>query len=188
MNDAPTGDGGRRGFLPVKKLIRSTRGATAIEYAILLALVVVSGLAGYLVFATRTNQGFRSAARLLGPEMRSRQTSSPVNSAKGTSSRPGALHSDWTSTSPGRTENPMVGRLRIVAWVATLVASAMLLWRIRQGSGKADPVEGRPTVAPLPPGAFEHLLEKRQQIRRLLTRHFENSPGFNTQVRHLMSD
>jgi CBS domain-containing protein len=77
-----------------------------------------------------------------------------------------------------------------LAWIA-VIALGLLSWRTwRQRRRAVDRTADQNPLpdVPLSPGAFRQLVQKRQQIRRLLARALDMSPGCEPRVHHLMSN
>ncbi len=165
---------------------RATEGTAVIEYALFLALLVTSVLLTYLVLADDVDRGFLATARLLNFEGEPHRHSLARDGVYGYPPNGEATGLDGAAGFPDWTARATVAMLGMVAWIATLALAGMLAWRIRRGS-RRPAQSGEPVLVPLPLGAQQRLVEKRQQIRRLLSRDFENSTDFKTQVRHLMS-
>jgi len=172
----------------VKEFGGSSSGGALLEYALSLALLVGSGLAAYAAVAAGADRVFKATALVMGSEAGSVQTSSTAGTANRSSGVVGTP-SDGLARIQALIARVAVAIVGIVVWVATM-AGGFFLWRVlrrRLRLGRAMPSSGQPVLAPLSPGAQDQLFEKRQQIRRLISRNLDGSPGFETQVGHLMS-
>lgn len=165
---------------------RAADGAALVEYVLFLALLVTSILLTVLVLADDVDQGFVATARLLNFEGEPHRHALARDGVYGYPPNGEATLLDGAAGFPDWTARATVAMLGMVAWIATLALAGMLAWRIHRGS-RQPAQSGEPVLVPLPQGAQQRLVEKRQQIRRLLSRDFENSTDFKTQVRHLMS-
>ena len=166
----------------------SRSGGTMLEYALLLGLLVGSGLAVYHGLATRVHGPLEAMARAFTSD------GQPGHALDGATRDLLAEAGDWRTRSDSPTGKflPTMQDSLIPLWLFLWVATALgllALWRCirRFFLGLTKKSDEPSAKAPLPPGAEEHLVEKRQQIRRLLLHHFDNAMGFETQVQHLMS-
>lgn len=176
----------RRGW---QQLVASTRASALPEYAVIVALVVVSGAIAYAVAGSSIDRTFVLAARFVEPAADTQPTS---RAARDTDGRP----------SPAQ-DNAPAGAVDAQQWLGTLLAVGLgfMVWIAlvaigivvrrelrRRWLDRLSRIGGNePLVMPLAPSAFERLAEKRQQIGRILSRDIEDSSEVHTQVRHLMS-
>ncbi|MBN2476984.1 MAG: CBS domain-containing protein [Pirellulales bacterium] len=172
----------------VRALGCSTSGAAMAEYTVLLALLVAGGVAAYVVVATGADRVFRVTSLLVGSDSDPSQTLPADGTSRSSSAGAEGTPSQGLPGTHASIAQVAAALLGILVWIGA-AAGGFLLWRIlRRLYRRRAAASGRqPALAALPPGAQDQLIEKRQQIRRLISHNLDGSLGFEPQVRHLMS-
>jgi CBS domain-containing protein len=170
----------------VRPFAHDTRGHVLVEYALLLAIVVAGGTVAYLVAGAGANEAFEVAGQFLGPSDGSqprrfgepaRESNSPVIDPASANGSP---------STPVETGRISLGTVAIVAWVA-VVAVGLLVRRLLWPKARPQDVSDETVAAAATPDMLARLLDKRQQIRRLLSRGLEDAAAQEVEVQHLMS-
>ncbi len=168
----------------VGRLVHGNRGAAAVEYASILALIVATGAGAYLLVGTTAGGFFERTALLIGwsagPEARLAEgPSTPADSRHKGSPKLPTVEGDWAKFSTSW----------LLAWAA-MAAAALAAWqsaRLLARSVRARSSRRHHASTPPSRDLLEYQLAKRQQIRRLLMRSLGGTSPFEAQVRQLMS-
>ncbi|MCU0959948.1 MAG: CBS domain-containing protein [Pirellulaceae bacterium] len=170
-----------------RNLATSPRGSAIPEYALLVGILVASVGLACLTAVSSVDRTFSVAAQFsgaAGEEAPSATTNVGNNTARGRAEllNPIVLQQQRIAT-------VLAAGLGIVVFGITLASGVGVLRLIRTRPPRPDsPQGGIPTTAPAPqPSMHEQLMEKRQQIRHILSHDLEHAAGFDTQVQHLMS-
>ena len=159
------------------------------EYALLLAFIAVNGLAAHYVLHAGGGHVYGLAAEFLGTPVSSKSPSDLESIPTGASLVP----VEASSTEVASRNNPDASSANGLTWLflSTMIAMAgIALWRLlRLGrrAGRVRAASAATVTATSAVGLSEQLAAKRQQIRRILSRDFENSKTTDVQVRQLMS-
>jgi CBS domain-containing protein len=189
MNRTHTKQVARTFLDPIRTFGESTCASTLPEYTLVLAILVAGACLAYIAAGSNADSVLRIAARLMdgssegtssGPETREVLKSPSVPSGRAT------VHlfsnSSWAS-------QHVATLLGIGAWIATMAVGLVVL-RIVRGRQESARVLQTGVVSDmpvLPTTSYDRLVEKRQQICRIVTRDAESSGRMRTLVCHLMS-
>jgi CBS-domain-containing membrane protein len=158
------------------------------EYALVLAILVAGACLAYVVAGSSASRVLQLAAVMAGRSS-DIEPSNPANreafDERLVADGRVATASDMST---GSTRN-MATLLGIGAWVATMAGGLILLRFVRRkmAGDHSQLATDEPLVPELEPTAYDRLVEKRQQIFRMVTHDAENPGGVQTQVHHLMS-
>jgi acetoin utilization protein AcuB len=185
----------RRSFIDrfsFRHLRDSEVGTTVAEYSIMLGVLVGGGILAYLVTGASASQVYQITAHVLTAEKGSVAGASDVaGPSNETIEYRGiaALLAETGSNMQAAVASAAVLFLGLLVWAATILLGMRLWHAIQRRLTEANQkkVNSTPSGTRMSPGAFKRLVEKRQQIRRLLAHDLDRSPGCETQVRHLMS-
>jgi CBS domain-containing protein len=160
------------------------------EYALLLGILVIGAALACVIAGSSVDRTFSVAARF---------TSSPgaadARTADANPRQPDGSHTSGDQLSPRVARQQQIA-LVLAAGVGILVfgvtvtcgVGVLRLMRPRERREVGELSTGDQTVLPaMLPSMREQLMEKRQQIRHILSRDLEKAAGFDTQVQHLMS-
>ncbi len=175
--------GGRIG-----RFIRNTGGTTVPEYALVIAILAAGAWIAFIAAGSQASNVLASTSRLTeelaGGQLGSSRDSNPsgqADSALASTEHP-LRHTSWTAQHAA----VIIGTM---AWIATMTVGLLALRIFRssaRGLRASDDATDLPTAG-VEPTSYDRLVEKRQQICRLVTRDVENNGSIQARVHHLMS-
>jgi CBS domain-containing protein/Flp pilus assembly pilin Flp len=171
----------------IARFVRASGGAAIVEYALLLAVLIASGVTAYAIVAIQADRVFETTTRLMGSVADSEAMPLAETASAQTSHVAIREPSDRSAGMP--TANAQIAIVWVVLWVAIATAS-LTLWRLLRSwprAARARSSDGDTVVGATPPRILEQLFSKRQQIRRILSRGFEQPLTREVQVQQLMS-
>lgn len=190
MNRMNTKNAARELLSIVGRFGRSTRASAVAEYTLVLAILVAGACLAYIAAAGSADRVFTIASEFRNRSSAGRASSPAAHEpsdGRPATDRPATASAQGSSSWAVQNMSIMLGT---GAWVATMACGLVLLRIIRgrsKGARAAAAAVEEPIVPVLESTSYDRLVEKRQQICRLVTRDAENPGGVQTRVRHLMS-
>ncbi|MBM4091263.1 MAG: CBS domain-containing protein [Planctomycetes bacterium] len=175
-----------RALRGLRPFAHDTRGHALVEYALLLAIVVAGGTVAYLVAGAGANEAFEVAGQFLGPSDGSQPRRFGEPAPESDSAVTDSASSNGSPSKPVETGGISLGTVAIVAWIA-VVAAGLLVRRFLRPKARPRDDSDETVAAATTPDMLARLLDKRQQIRRLLSRGLEDAAAQEVEVQHLMS-
>ncbi len=172
----------------LRTLVRESAAHAVPEYALLLAIIVAGGVIAYLVAGENAGNVFRVAAHHMQSGSRDMPDPTRLHDAGRSDAEVATNASETALRDRGWWSAHGTATLGVGAWIATMAGGVWLMKAMRrQPVQAAGPAVELPAVPPYEPTTYDRLVEKRQQICRIITRNAENTTSDHTLVRHLMS-